>query len=144
MYQYLDRPVSGLAEGERVMVWAMRRWLDARRDGDCPLQPVGAMFAARRLLPALAPLDAAMTLLARHARQTLVFAPLRCRRVAEGEALLLGLLGGVLRESPGRSLTTASLIVGEAHADALVETLGRLAGAFAGAGLAPVQTSRLM
>lgn len=100
------------------------------------MQPIGAMFSARRILPALAPFEQMMLLVSYQARQTLVFAPMRCRRIAEAEALLLSLVGGVLRDPPERTHATALLIVGQANSGALVDSLMNLAVALTDAGFA--------
>ena len=137
MYQYLDGRVIDLREGERVLVWAMRRWLLAVRRGECPLQPVGAMFSAHRVLPGLASFHEVMDLVSRRTRQNLAFAPLRCRRIADGEALLLSMIRGVLHRPPAQTFATATLIVGDPNADVLISALVSLAAALAEAGLAP-------
>lgn len=139
MYRYLDRPLTNLSDGERVLVWAMRRWLDARRAGECPAQSIGAVFSTRQVLAGLAPFQQVMTLLDRQGRQTLVFAPLRCRRVSEGEAVLLTLVGGVLATGPTRTHATATLLVSPDHVNGVVDALARLACAFAEAGLVPLR-----
>lgn len=142
MYAYLDRPVSALDEGGRVLTWGMRRWVRALEDRQCPVAALGSAFARRELMPALAPFHRVMSVLSYHARQPLSFAPLCCPHVAEGEALLLAVIGSCRTRSPRMLEDTLNLLVEDAHHDTLHQAMHQLAEALARKAMLPAQPAR--
>ena len=97
MYQYLDRTVPELASGDALLVWAMRRWVDAMRGGRCPCAAIGPIFAARGLGAMLPDFNIAMMLLDREGHAQLEFGSIGCGRVRDDEALLLSLHAAAAR-----------------------------------------------
>ena len=91
MYAYVDRPVESLSNNGRFLLWAMRGWTHAATVGRCPPQAIRCGFAGVGALGALPDFHVAMALLASDAVDTIELAPLACGRIAEGEAILLGL-----------------------------------------------------
>jgi len=137
MYRYLDRPFSALDDNGRLIAWAMRRWVWAVQEKRCPVSAVGPAFYRPSLMPALAPFHRFMSVLCRHARQTLSFGPTCCRHVAEGEAILLVLLADFARTPPTAMAETASLIVESDHIQAFQDALTQLAETLGPAGMLP-------
>ena len=137
MYSYLDRPVTTLDAGGRLLVWAVRRWLTASQQRFCPIDAIGPAFSRYGLIPALAPFHRAMILLSARTRQQLNFAPLYCMRIAEGEALLLVLVASCLTRPASALQQTLALLI---EADAAAEmgaVLPQLAQAMSSAALLP-------
>ena len=97
MYQYLDRTIPELASGDALLVWAMRRWVDAMRGGRCPCAALGPTLAARGLGTMLPDFNIAMMLLDREGHAQLEFCPIGCGRVSDDEALLLSLHAAAAR-----------------------------------------------
>lgn len=97
MYQYLDRTMPELEPGEVLLVWAMRRWVDAMRGGRCPCAALGPALAARGLGTMLPDFNIAMMLLDREGHAQLEFCPIGCGRVSDDEALLLSLHAAAAR-----------------------------------------------
>lgn len=142
MYAYLDRPVSALDEGGRVLTWGMRRWVRALEDRQCPVAALGAAFARRELMPALAPFHRVMSVLSYHARQPLSFAPLCCPNVSEGEALLLAVIASARTHPPRVLDDTLNLLVDEERHSCLREAMQQLAEALATKAMIPAQPGR--
>ena len=47
MYSYLDRPITNLDEGGKVLVWAMRRWVCAVEAKSCPVAAISKALSGR-------------------------------------------------------------------------------------------------
>jgi hypothetical protein len=86
-----------LASGDALLVWAMRRWVDAMRGGRCPCAALGPTLAARGLGTMLPDFNIAMMLLDREGHSQLQFRPVACGRVGDDEALLLALHAAAAR-----------------------------------------------
>lgn len=112
MYDFVDRNVAGLDPGARLLVWAMRRWVMAIGAGRCPQAAIGPAFLKWGVQDALPHFHMSLMLLNREGRGEFRFAPLRCQRVAEDEALVLGLFPAS-RADGGRLRGTLELMVVE-------------------------------
>ena len=135
MYDYVDRPICRLRAGDRLLVWAMRRWVHAVHEGQCPPSVIGPAFARWQMLGALPHFHLAMILLNRQARGPIRFAPLACRHVAEDEAVLLALVDAFIVGDNVRAHATASLLVREEAVGGLVTCLTTLAARLTRAGV---------
>lgn len=135
MYRYLDQKIAELSRGERLLVWSVRRWFNRRQLKQCPVEPIGAMFAAHHILPALVPFQRLMTLVETHLRLPLSFVPAHPKRVSEGEAIIISMIANIFRQSPTQSGVTASLIVTCGQIDEFMHATVCLAKALAAAGL---------
>lgn len=106
MYEFIDRHPSALGNSGRFLLWAMRGWVGAAACGRCPPLSLYRGFTKLGAVAALTEFHLSMTLLYRDTQQ-LTLAPMRCRRIAEDEALLLALWHGVARE--GSDLVAGTL-----------------------------------
>ncbi|CAN5384231.1 hypothetical protein BH10PSE12_BH10PSE12_35080 [soil metagenome] len=142
MYDFLDRRVAELDPGGRLLIWAMRLWMEAWGERRCPPARLRSTFRQWRVLPALPHFHMAMMLLARDGRETLPFAPCNCGRVSEGEALMLSLVRAA-QDVPGRDLsggdleTTLALVVTSESVQAMRAALRALTVPLAESGLIP-------
>ena len=137
MYRFLDRHLADLDEGAHFTVDAVRKWVTAVADRQCPADAITPMFLDRRLIGALAPFHRALMLLVVHGRMQIGFARPCCPVVAEGEALLLALLD---RTNDRRLVCHAA--VTDPHAEGLQQAVMELEAAMAVAGLAPGSAGR--
>ena len=137
MYRFLDRNLSDLDEGARFTVDAIRKWVTAVADRQCPADAVTPAFLDRRLIGALAPFHRALTLLVVHGRMQIGFARSCCPVVAEGEALLLALLDRSNDRGPA-----CEAAVTAPHVEGLQQAVMELEAAMAVAGLAPGSAGR--
>jgi hypothetical protein len=143
MYAYLDRPITSLDEGGKVLVWAMRKWVSAMEARSCPVAALGKALAPRGLMPALAPFHRMMALIGCHSRQDLPFAPLCYTSLEEGEALLLAILSQSRGPHALALETTLFLLVGEENSAALHDAVLQLCEALDKAGMLPAVPASL-
>lgn len=136
MYDFVDRPVSSLNRGGRMLVWAMRHWVKAASAGRCPCGDVAPAFHKSGLMPSFPHFHVMMAVLNREALERLRFCTVDCGRVGEHEALVLSLLRGVHAGPAERVRETAALIVAPDAVGTLIIALTALAHALAEAGLA--------
>lgn len=111
MYAFVDRPVENLCNSGRFLLWAMRGWTHAAGCGSCPPQALRHGFAGVRALAALPDFHVAMALVASDALETLDLAPMACSRIAEDEAILLGVWRDLSRDGPSAAHATLALLV---------------------------------
>ena len=135
MYQYVDRQVSDMKEGERFLIWAMRRWVHAIHEGHCPPSVLGPAFSRWRILGAMPHFHLAMILLNRQARGAIRLAPMRCPRIVEDEAVLLALVEAFSVHDNVRAHATASLLVQEEAIGGLVTCMTVLTERLSRAGI---------
>ncbi|WP_156679749.1 hypothetical protein [Sphingomonas profundi] len=137
MYEFLDQPVERLGNGSRFILWAMRAWVNAARRGRCGRQAVAGSFVNMGAAAALPDFHATMARLRVAPGHPIAFAPLACRRMAEGEALMLSLWRGAARGDHEQVRAVLRLIVPAASADLLVESFAATADHLRQAELAP-------
>ena len=111
MYAFVDRPVESLSNSGRFLLWAMRGWVQAATRGACPPQALHRGFAGVRALAALPDFHVAMALIAADAHYSLEVAPMPCPRIAEDEAVLLGLWRDMSRHDGDHARATLALLV---------------------------------
>lgn len=115
MYAFVDQDVRVLDEGSRLVLWASRAWVCAVSRGECPEghigQEIAAVFQQRGIADAFAHFGMVMLILNRHARDDLDFGHLACRRVHEGEALLLSVLSSLREAGEDDIRATLNLLV---------------------------------
>lgn len=123
MYDFLDRPVTGLDHGGRFLVWSMRSWVKAMGDRRCPGSALGAAFARRNMIAGLQPFLRMMALFNRNGLETFQFCALACNHVSEHEALILSLVCSLRDSRPQQLRDTLALLIEE---DSLGDLLGAL------------------
>lgn len=140
MYAYVDRPLDSLDEGCRFLVWSMRAWVTQMGHGACPARTLGPAFARWKLIGALQPFHRMMLVLNRDGAETMRFAPLPCPRVAEDEAILIGLVSQMHTDGASRARRTIELLVTEDGVGDMLEAISQLAAAMAITGVFPADT----
>lgn len=123
MYAFVDRPVSQLDLASQLLVWAMRGWVEAVGQKQCPGHAVGVAFARRNMIAGLQPFLRMMAVLNRGGLENFEFCRLACNHVSEHEAILLQMIsearGNQAVDLPG----TLSLLVEEEYVAVLLETV---------------------
>lgn len=128
MYEFVDRPVTSLDHGSRFLVWSMRNWVAACAERQCPGGRIAESFGRWGMLQGLHPFLRMMALLNRHGLTNLEFCKLGCNFIAEGEAIVLGVIQSGLGN--GRSLPgTLEWLIEEDHVGDLVISISALAQA---------------
>lgn len=123
MYDLIDRPVDNLCEDGAFLLWATRTWSHAMSAKVCPPLALSSGFAAFGALPALSHFHTAMALLSRDALEKIRIAPMDCQRIAEDEAILLGLWRDLAVGDIARLRATLALLVDEEVIDPLVKAM---------------------
>ncbi len=133
MYAFVDRPVYGLCNSGRFLLWAMRGWVHAAERGQCPPHTLYRGFAAVDAIGALPDFHVAMALLGSDAARTLFLAPTPCLQISEDEAILLGLWRDFSVGGGANARATLALLAQEGSigpiARAMGATIDRLAAA---------------
>lgn len=137
MYEFVDRPVTGLDAGGRFLIWSMRSWTAAIGGNHCPAPQVASAFAKWNMIGGLQHFHRAMLLLSRDALETICFAPLACNRVCEHEAIVLSLLDTIAAEKTSRARDLLAMLIEEASIGDMLAALGELCGSLARASLLP-------
>ena len=83
MYELIDRPVTDLDRGGRLLVWSMRSWVQAVGERACPAQIIAPGFAHWSMLAGLAPFTRMMALFNCHALENLHFCAIHCNHISE-------------------------------------------------------------
>lgn len=123
MYDFLDRPVTGLDDGGRFLIWSMRSWVKAMGDRACPASVIGAGFARWNMVGGLQPFLRMMTLFNRSGLETFQFCALPCNHVSEHEAIIVSLVCS-LRD--GRPETVHGVLALLVEDDAIGDCLAAL------------------
>ena len=111
MYRFVDGPVEGLCNSGRFLLWAMRSWTKAKESGHCPPRVLANSFASMGAFAALPDFHIAMALINRDSLQKIAIAPLDNIRIAEDEAILLGLWRDLAHGHFDRLRATLALMV---------------------------------
>lgn len=129
MYEFVDRPVAQLGRGGQLMVWAMRSWVAAIGDRQCPGGRIAGGFAAWGMLPGLHPFLRMMALFNRHGLANLEFCSPRCPRVSEHEAIILQLVSSAQAGTGSGAVAILVLLAEEDYIGDLALAVGQLARA---------------
>lgn len=126
MYEFVDRPVTGLDHGARFLIWSMRSWVKAMGERTCPAGAIAPAFAQWRMLAGLQPFLRVMALLNRHGLENFQFCALPCNRVSEHEAIIVSLLCNLRQGRSALVHDTLALLAEEEAIGDLPTSLGAL------------------
>lgn len=128
MYAIVDRPVAELEPSSRLLVWAMRSWVEAVGRRQCPGLVIGPAFAKQNMIASLKPFLRMMAGLNRGGLENLEFCRLACTHVSEHEAILLQLVSDAGGGEVLIVRDTLSMLVEEEYVGDLFEAVVRLGG----------------
>lgn len=111
MYAFLDRQVSELDSGSRLLLNVMRNWVLAVAERQCPTQRIIPVLAVEGAPPLAGMLHFVMQLLHRNGNQPMIFGRLEKPRITEAEALMLGLWADIVRDNGPNACATLELLV---------------------------------
>jgi hypothetical protein len=111
MYRYLDRPLATLGTPERLLVWAMRHWVQSISAGRCPCAALGPAFRKFGVDEAVGDFNIFMLVLNGKAQATIRFAPVCFGHVNDDEAKLLALYDAGARNAGETVLRMAEQLV---------------------------------
>lgn len=137
MYDFVDRPVASLNRGGRLLIWAMRHWVRAVQNARCPCSDVGPAFHKSDLMAGFPHFHVMMTMLNRHARETLRFGAVDCMRVSEHEAIIISMVRAMRDHPASQAERAAALIIGEDQVAHLLIPMSALARALEDADFFP-------
>jgi hypothetical protein len=126
MYDFLDRPVTGLDHGGRFLVWSMRSWVKAMGERQCPGTALGGAFARWNVIAGLQPFLRMMALFNRNGLDTFQFCALACNHVSEHEAIILSLVCSLRDSRPQVLRDTLALLVEEESIGDVIESLSAI------------------
>ncbi len=138
MYDFVDRPVTSLNRGGRLLMWAMRHWVRAASAGRCPCGDVAPAFHKRDLMASFPHFHVMMAVFNSNAILKLRFGGVDCQRVSEHEALILSLVRSVQDVPLETTRGTAGMIVRPAAVGTLMIAMSALAQGLADAHLLPL------
>jgi len=127
MYEFVDRDVSQQQEGVRLLVWGMRRWVGAAREGRCICRFLVSIFQTAGAPKAAEPLANAMRILVNNISTPVRFGAIDHPTILEHEAVLLGALRTAAAGRIDECQAIARLLVHADMAPALASSLVRLA-----------------
>jgi len=137
MYDFVDRPVTSLNRGGRLLIGAMRHWVRAVQAGRCPCGDVGPAFGKWNLMAGFPHFHDMMVALNQNALEKQRFGPVGCERVSEHEALIIAMIRALRSQPADQVAHTAALVVGEAQVSQLLVPMTALARTLADANIFP-------
>ncbi|MEK9969228.1 MAG: hypothetical protein VW600_08825 [Ferrovibrio sp.] len=98
--------VLELNEGERLVLWAFRRWVSGREHLSMLAREFDRQFRQSDARPALIALDAALGELTRHARRTIVYHQPCCPCLGADEVCILSIVAALQNDAstPARAM----------------------------------------
>lgn len=137
MYAFVDRPLTELDTGGRLLVWSMRLWVKAVGEQKCPGNALAPAFAGLTVLTGLQPFMAMMALFNRHGLERFCFCDLSCSRVSEHEAIILSLVCAMHGSDPALPRDTLAMLVADEAVGPMIDVISRLGIALDAVGLHP-------
>lgn len=127
--------VQELSEGERLVVWAFRRWIAGRDQLPMLAREFDRQFRAADARQALIALDAAMTALTRHARRTIIHHQACCPCLAADEVCVISIVAALQNDATEAARAMAQWLVRSSGVACFVAPLGELAECLGNSGL---------
>lgn len=126
--------VQELSEGERLVVWAFRRWVSGPEHLPMLAREFERQFRRNEARPALIALDAALTGLTRHARRSIVYHQPCCACLGADEVCVISIVAALQAGASAAARAMAQWLVRMEGVEAFVAPLDRLAEHLADSG----------
>jgi hypothetical protein len=126
--------VQELNEGERLVLWAFRRWVSGREHLPMLAREFDRQFRQSEARPALIALDAALGELTRHARRTIVYHQPCCACLGADEVCILSLVAALQNDAPAAARAMAQWLVRGEGVEAFITALNDFADCLGGSG----------
>lgn len=124
-----------LSEGERLVLWAFRRWVSGREHLPMLAREFDRQFRQSEARPALIALDAALLGLTRHARRTIVYHQPCCACLGADEICLISIVAALQTGASATAQVMAQWLVRREGVDAFTTALKDFADYLSGSGL---------
>lgn len=126
--------VQELAEGERLVLWAFRRWVGGPEHLPMLAREFDRQFRRSEARPALVALDAALTVLSRQARRTIVYHQPCCACLGADEVCFLSIVAAAQSGAINAARAMANWLVRGEGVAAFLRPLDEFAECLSGSG----------
>ena len=123
-----------LSEGERLVLWAFRRWVSGREHLPMLAREFARQFRQSEARPALIALDAALTGLTRHARRTIVYHQPCCACLGADEVCLISIVAALQNGATMAARAMAQWLVRREGVDDFTIALNDFSDCLSGSG----------
>lgn len=126
--------VQELTEGERLVIWAFRRWIAGREHLPMLAREFDRQFRRSESREALVALDLAMTVLTRHARRTIMHHQACCPSLAADEVCVISIVAALQNDADAAARAMAPWLLRAEGVPAFLAALEDLADCLSGSG----------
>lgn len=126
--------VQELTEGERLVIWAFRRWIAGPDQMPMLAREFDRQFRRTESRQALVALDLAMSILTRHARRTIVHHQACCPCLAADEVCMISIVAALQNGAGAAAHAMAHWLLRGEGVIAFLTALGNLADCLTGSG----------
>jgi len=126
--------IQELREGERLVLWAFRRWVSGREHLPMLAREFDRQFRQSEARPALIALDAALAGLTRHARRTIVYHQPCCACLGADEVCLISIVAALQNDATAAARAMAQWLVRSEGVDGFTTALEDFADCLTGSG----------
>lgn len=126
--------IQELSEGERLVLWAFRRWVSGREHLPLLAREFDRQFRQAEARPALIALDAALAGLTRHARRTIVYHQPCCACLGADEVCLISIVAALQNGAVTAARAMAQWLVCSEGVDHFTAALDEFADCLNGSG----------
>lgn len=123
-----------LTEGERLVLWAFRRWVSGREHLPMLAREFDRQFRQAEARPALVALDAALAGLTRHARRTIVYHQPCCACLGADEVCVISIVAALQNGAAHAARAMAQWLVRRDGIEDFTGALGQFADCLNGSG----------
>jgi hypothetical protein len=126
--------IQELGEGERLVLWAFRRWVSGREHLPMLAREFDRQFRQSEARPALIALDGALVALTRHARRTIVYHQPCCACLGADEICLISIVAALQNGAVAAARAMSQWLLRREGVDSFTAALDDFADCLAGSG----------
>ncbi len=126
--------IQELSDGERLVLWAFRRWVSGREHLPMLAREFDRQFRQAEARPALIALDAALSVLTRHARRTIVYHQPCCACMGADEVCLISIIAALQNDADAAARAMSQWLLRSEGVDDFTAALEDFADCLAGSG----------
>lgn len=126
--------VQELAEGERLVIWAFRRWVGGPEHLPMLAREFDRQFRRSEARPALVAFDAALAVLSRQARRTIVYHQPCCSCLGADEVCFLSIVAAMQSGAADAARAMATWLVRGEGVEAFLRPLDEFTECLSGSG----------
>lgn len=126
--------VQELNDGERLVLWAFRRWVSGSEHLPMLAREFDRQFRQVEARPALIALDAALIVLTRHARRTIVYHQPCCACLGADEVCIISIVAALQNDATTAARAMAQWLMRGEGIDGFIAALENFADCLSGSG----------